>query len=120
MSDEQLARPRDVSTLRLIAHGGSPIATETLRRAHQAFPAAELMHIYGAPETCPMVTCLPHEELLLDTPLARSCGPACAGVDIAIVDAEGGPCAVGAVGGGGAGGRRGGAGGWGKAARDNA
>ncbi len=98
MSDEQLARPRDVSTLRLIAHGGSPIATETLRRAHQAFPAAELMHIYGATETSPMVTCLPHEELLLDTPLARSCGPACAGVDIAIVDAEGGPCAVGEVG----------------------
>ena len=98
MSEEQLARPRDVSTLALIAHGGSPIATETLRRAHEAFPAAELMHIYGATETSPMVTVLPHEERLLDTPLARSCGPACAGVDVAIVDDAGVACPTGVVG----------------------
>ncbi len=38
LSDEQLARPRDVSSLGLISHGGAPIATETLRRAHAAFP----------------------------------------------------------------------------------
>ena len=60
-----------------------PFAT----RSSAAEPAdsTELMHIYGATETSPMVTCLPHEELLLDTPLARSCGPACAGVDIDVV-----------------------------------
>ncbi len=38
MSEEQLARPREIASLRTISHGGSPIATETLRRAHQAFP----------------------------------------------------------------------------------
>ena len=40
INEEQLARPRDVSSLRLIAFGGAPIATETLRRAHEAFPGA--------------------------------------------------------------------------------
>ena len=90
LSDEQLARPRDVSTLRLISHGGSPIATETLRRAHAAFPAAELMHLYGATETSPMVTVpAPRGAAARHAagPLVR---PAAAGVEIAIVDAEGG------------------------------
>jgi long-chain acyl-CoA synthetase len=54
--DEQLARPRDVSTLRLVSHGGAPIASETLRRAHAAFPDAELMHLYGTTETAPIAT----------------------------------------------------------------
>ena len=40
LSDEQLARPRDVSSLVAISYGGSPSATETLRQAHQAFPGA--------------------------------------------------------------------------------
>ena len=62
LNDEQLARPRDVSSLRSISHGGSPTATETLRRAHQAFPAAELVHIYGATETSPIATVMRHEE----------------------------------------------------------
>ena len=38
IAEEQHARPRDTSTLRMIAHGGSPIATEVLRRTHSAFP----------------------------------------------------------------------------------
>ena len=57
-------------------------------RATQAFPAAELMHIYGATETSPMVTVLPHEERLLDTPLARSCGPAWGSVEEGGVEDE--------------------------------
>ena len=56
MNDEQAARPRDVGTLRTICHGGSPVATETLRRAHAAFPDAELVHIYGATELSPIAT----------------------------------------------------------------
>jgi long-chain acyl-CoA synthetase len=86
ISDEQLARPRDVSTLRLISHGGAPVATETLRRAHAAFPGAELMHIYGATETSPIATILPHEERLLDAPQARSCGQPAVGVEVTVID----------------------------------
>jgi len=46
-ADAQLARPRNVSSLRYLIHGASPIAAETLRRAQKAFSEAELLHIYG-------------------------------------------------------------------------
>ena len=99
LAQEQLARPREVSTLRLINHGGAPTATATLRRAHAAFPEAELMQIYGATETSPIATVLPHEEVLLDTPQARSCGQPAVGVEVAVTDvASGAPLPAGAVG----------------------
>ncbi|MGO9884076.1 MAG: class I adenylate-forming enzyme family protein [Solirubrobacteraceae bacterium] len=86
LSDEQTAHPRDVSSLKLLSHGGSPVATETVRRAHAAFPDAELMHLYGATETAPIATVLPHEERFLDAPQIRSCGQPAVGVEVAIVD----------------------------------
>ena len=89
LSDEQLAHPRDVSSLRDPRHGGSPCATETLRRAAVAFPGAELLHIYGATETAPIATLMPHEERVLDGPRARSCGQAAVGVDVAVFGADG-------------------------------
>ncbi len=86
LADEQLAHPRDVSTLKLMSHGGSPIATETVRRAHDAFPDAEMMHLYGTTETAPIATVLPHEEQFLDAPQIRSCGQPAVDVEVAIVD----------------------------------
>ena len=82
----QLARPRDVSSLRYLSHGASPISAETLRRARQAFPGAELLHVYGTTETTPITTLLPHEERILDTPLIRSCGQPAIGVEMRVVD----------------------------------
>ena len=90
LADEQLARPRDVASLRLLSHGGSPVATETLRRAHQAFGGAELMHLYGTTETAPIATIMAHEETLLDTPQARSCGQPAIGVEVRVLDDESG------------------------------
>jgi long-chain acyl-CoA synthetase len=98
MTEAQLARPRDVSSLTMISHGGSPIATETLRRTHAAFPDAALVHIYGATETSPIATTLVHEERLLDAPQSRSCGQPAVGVDIAVIDEEGRAVTTGAVG----------------------
>ncbi|MEM7255497.1 MAG: AMP-binding protein, partial [Pseudomonadota bacterium] len=46
MTELQLTAPRNVSTLKSLGHGGSPIATEVVRRAHQAFPTTELIHLY--------------------------------------------------------------------------
>ena len=43
LAEEQLESPRDLSSLRAIVHGGSPIATETVRRVHAAVPSAELI-----------------------------------------------------------------------------
>jgi len=98
LSDEQRARPREVSSLRHIAHGGAPIATETLRRAHATFPGAELLHIYGATETSPIATLLPREERLLDAPQSRSCGRPAVGVEIAILALDGSALSVDEVG----------------------
>jgi long-chain acyl-CoA synthetase len=98
MTDEQFRNPRDVSSLEHLAHGGSPIATETLRRAHEAFPNTHLMHLYGATETAPIATTLPNEELLLDRPQARSCGQPAVGVDVIVVDGDGARVPVGEVG----------------------
>jgi long-chain acyl-CoA synthetase len=86
LAEEQLARPRQVGTVRSIFHGGSPIATEVVRRAHAAFPRAELIHLYGATELAPLATALRHEETLIDGDLARSCGRAVAGVDVRVFD----------------------------------
>jgi long-chain acyl-CoA synthetase len=98
LTDEQQARPRDVSSLRFLAHGGSPCASETLRRAHSVFPDAELLHIYGATETAPIITLMPHEERLLDTVKVRSCGQPAVGVDVAVHDPLGAPVPHGEVG----------------------
>ena len=72
--------------MRLVSHGGAPVATETVRRAHAAFPEAELMHLYGATETAPIATVLPHEERFLDAPQVRSCGQPAVGVEVVVVD----------------------------------
>jgi len=89
LAEEQLARPRDVSTVRAIAHGGSPIATEVIRRTHQAFPSAMLIEVYGATELSPLCTALPNEERLMDGPLVRSCGRSMPGCEVRILDANG-------------------------------
>ncbi|MBL8929454.1 MAG: AMP-binding protein [Kineosporiaceae bacterium] len=83
---EQLANPRDVSSLRYLSHGASPISAETLHRARQAFPDAELMHIYGTTETTPITTLLTHEERLLDTHLVGTCGQPAVGVQVRVFD----------------------------------
>ncbi len=98
INEEQLARPRDVSSLRLVSFGGAPSATQTLRRAHEAFPGARLLHLYGATETAPIATALLGVEEVLDTPRARSCGQPAVGVDVEIQRAEGGLAPVGEVG----------------------
>jgi long-chain acyl-CoA synthetase len=97
-ADAQLARPRDVGSLRYLSHGASPISAETLRRTRQAFPAAELLHVYGTTETTPITTLLPHEERILDTPLIRSCGQPAVGVEMRVVNDAMADLPAGAVG----------------------
>jgi long-chain acyl-CoA synthetase len=98
LAEEQLARPRNITSLRCIGHGGSPIATETVRRAHAAFPSAELQHLYGATETAPLATALSHEEAVIDGPRVRSCGTAVIGVEVRVVDHAGRELPAGQIG----------------------
>jgi long-chain acyl-CoA synthetase len=89
VSEEQLARPRDTTSVGTFVHGGSPIASEVLRRAHAAFPCANLIELYGATELGPLATVQLHEERILDGPALRSCGQPVAGVDVRIFCTDG-------------------------------
>jgi long-chain acyl-CoA synthetase len=85
----QRVAPRDVSSLRLLGHAGSPIANAVIEAAHATFPGAELAQFYGATETSSIATCLRHEEDVLGTPLLGSCGRAVPGVRVKIVRPDG-------------------------------
>jgi acyl-CoA synthetase (AMP-forming)/AMP-acid ligase II len=87
--DEQQRRARNVHTLRIVTHGGSPIATEVLRRAAHVFPGTEFVEVYGATELSPLATALRNEQSLLDSPRIRSCGLAVTGVQVRVVDPDG-------------------------------
>ncbi|GJM12599.1 MAG: fatty-acid--CoA ligase [Pseudohongiella sp.] len=89
IAEEQHSRPRKTETLKMLAHGGSPIATEVLRRTHSAFPTAELVEVYGATELSPICTILTNEQQLIDSPLSRSCGRPVLGNEINILEPEG-------------------------------
>ncbi len=87
--EEQLVRPRDVSSFTTYAHGGSPIAMEVVRRGVQAFPHTRFVHLYGATETSPLVTGLPDEIDLLGTAREKSAGRAVMGCEVVIRGADG-------------------------------
>ena len=96
--EEQLARPRDVSSLTAYAHGGSPIAMEVVRRGTQAFPGTAFVHLYGATETAPLVTGMADEVEQLGSEREKSAGRPAVGVDIVIRNADGTPVAPGEIG----------------------
>jgi len=98
ISELQHAEPRNVSSLRMVAHGGSPIATEVVRRAAEAFPTAEFVHVYGMTEASPLLTGLRNEQDLLDVDRSRSCGQSLIGVQVKIIDEAGNEMPEGGVG----------------------
>ncbi len=97
MVELQADTPRDVSTLRFISHGASPIALEVLRRAYGLF-GCELIHLYGSTELSPLATIFRHEEQHLDAERAKSCGVVPPGVQLRILDAGLNPLPAGEVG----------------------
>ncbi|MEM1434768.1 MAG: AMP-binding protein [Pseudomonadota bacterium] len=98
MGELQHQEPRQTASLRFLSHGGSPVATEVVRRVSAALPTAELVEVYGATELSPLATVLRHEQQRVDRPEGRSCGQMVPGVDIQIVSDSGEACAPGAVG----------------------
>ncbi|HCB34744.1 MAG TPA: AMP-dependent synthetase, partial [Acidimicrobiaceae bacterium] len=92
------AAGRDVGSMRLIAHGASPIAMEVVRRASEVFANAELVHLYGTTETAPLLSGLRHEELLTDSDRGKSAGRPVLGVSLRIEGPDGRPAPAGAAG----------------------
>ena len=76
----------DLSSLVLLAYGGSPIAPETIRRTRDVLPNTRLVQVYGLSET-EYLTGLRDEE---HTPeRLMSCGRPCPGVEVQVVDEKG-------------------------------
>lgn len=93
--EEQLLRPRDMSSFRVYAHGGSPVALEVIRRGISAFPDTRFLHLYGATETAPIITGLADEVDLIDHDRGRSAGQPVLGCRVVIRDPDGTPAEAG-------------------------
>lgn len=89
--EAQAARPRDVSSLRLLASGGSMVPPELIRRIKETF-ASDFATVYGQTESSPLLTttypddapedgsetigqALPHTELSIRDPQSNAVAP---------------------------------------------
>ncbi|MDL4816838.1 long-chain-fatty-acid--CoA ligase [Actinomadura opuntiae] len=79
----------DLSSLKLMLYGASPISEEVLRGAMRMLPGTEFMQVYGLTEVTGAITMLPAEDHDPDGPNARrlrSAGLPNAGCELRIVD----------------------------------
>jgi long-chain acyl-CoA synthetase len=76
----------DLSSLAVLAYGGSPMAPELVLKSREILPNAELVQVYGLSETG-LLTGLQDE----DHAGARllSCGRSCPGIDLQVTDESG-------------------------------
>jgi acyl-CoA synthetase (AMP-forming)/AMP-acid ligase II len=91
-------RETDLSSLRLIVYGASPIPAELLKQAMAIFPCG-FQQVYGLTETTGAVTLLPPEDHdPADARKLLSCGYAHRGTKLRIVDEQGQDLPPGTVG----------------------
>jgi acyl-CoA synthetase (AMP-forming)/AMP-acid ligase II len=91
--------PADLSCVKELSYGASPIPLDVLRRSIRAFPRASFIQVYGATETSASVTYLPpqdHDPAGNDR--MRSCGKPFPCDEIRIIDGDGKLLPTGAVG----------------------
>lgn len=94
---DRLDRQPDLSSLRLVVHGGAPIAPSLLERAIARL-GCSFTQSYGMTEAGPILSFLPHEEQLLGRPELRSAGRPVVGVEVRVVRPDGSECGTGEVG----------------------
>ncbi|MQY07649.1 acyl-CoA synthetase [Actinomadura macrotermitis] len=87
----------DLSSLRTIVYGASPIPEETLERAMAALPGTAFVQAYGMTELAPVATLLPAADHAARRRL-RSCGRAAPHTEVRIVDRDGAEVPRGQVG----------------------
>lgn len=76
----------DLSSLEVLAYGGSPMAPELIRRTRELLPNVKLLQVYGLSETG-FLTGLEDQDHTEGRLL--SCGKSCIGTDVEIVDKTG-------------------------------
>jgi len=87
----------DLSSMRSLTYGASPISEDLLKRASARF-GCEFVQLYGMTETCGAGTFLPHADHDPAKGKLRSCGAAWPGVELKIVGGDGAEVKRGAVG----------------------
>jgi len=80
------ARKYDLSSLQVLAYGGSPMAPELVHRTRELLPNVKLIQVYGLSETG-FLTGLQDQEHTEDK--LMSCGRPCPGVDLRVTDTSG-------------------------------
>src|SRR6201987_1240376 len=80
------ARKYDLSSLQVLAYGGSPMAPELVHRTRELLPKVKLVQVYGLSETG-FLTGLQDQEHTEDKLI--SCGRPCPGVDLLVTDISG-------------------------------
>ena len=81
----------DLSSIRHVLFGASPMPEAVLKTALQVIPNAQFHHVYGQTEAGPVLTALPSNRMVEEGPLAgkiKSAGVAIPGVEIKIVDED--------------------------------
>jgi hypothetical protein len=86
------AKPYDLSSLEVLAYGGSPMAPELVRRTRKLLPNVKLLQCYGLSETG-FLTGLEDQEHVEAKLL--SCGRPCPGIDLRVEDETGKEVGVG-------------------------
>jgi len=76
----------DLSSLQVLAYGGSPMAPELVHRTRELLPKVKLIQVYGLSETG-FLTGLQDQEHTEDKLI--SCGRPCPGVDLLVADTLG-------------------------------
>jgi long-chain acyl-CoA synthetase len=76
----------DLSSLQVLAYGGSPMAPELVHRTRELLPNVKLIQVYGLSETG-FLTGLQDQEHTEDK--LMSCGRPCPGVDLQVTDTSG-------------------------------
>jgi long-chain acyl-CoA synthetase len=73
----------DLSSLKHLAYGGSPMSRELIRRMRLAFPKLKLVQGYGLTESGFLIGLKDHEHT---EDKLLSCGRSCPGIDVRVVD----------------------------------
>jgi long-chain acyl-CoA synthetase len=102
LTDHPAFKTADLTSLKRIMYGASPINEALLNRAMAGLPGTQFHQLYGMTELSPLATHLPWDQHFGEVATAkgrqRACGRAAIGCEVRIVDAEHRPVANGVVG----------------------
>jgi acyl-CoA synthetase (AMP-forming)/AMP-acid ligase II len=107
LMDHPKFKEHDLSSLKVITYGAAPMPLEVIKRAIRELPNTRFINAFGQTETASTITMLPPDDHILEgTPeeveikmkRLASIGKPLPDVEVAIVDENGNPMAIGEVG----------------------